>query len=502
MYTKMEKWTDIRMRVGNKKEKKSQILEETGMHWKTLEKILTHPEPPGYQMNQARQKPILGPYLSRIHEILKSDRDPAIPQKQTHTAQRIFERIKEEGYQGAYTQVKEAVREWKQVNRDVFIPLQHPHGEAQVDFGFALVKLAGELKKVAFFVMALPHSDAIFVMTSERECTETFWEGHVRAFNFFGGVARRITYDNSRIAVSKIIGAHKRKLTYGFLQLQSHYLFEEHFCCVRRPNEKGVVEGTVKYARLNFMVPVPQVQNLEELNVILETSCRENMKRKLRGRSGTKEELLKEDQAAFLPLPPSPFDACRKADVRVSSLSLGRFDCNDYSVPVEYAHHLLVAKGYIDRVMFCYQEKVIAEHKRIWEKEQVSLKPEHYLPLLETRPGALDHGKPFVEWKLPDCFPVLRRRMENEFEGGEGIREYIGVLQLLRKRSVPELIRAVEKTLRVGGCTRDVVAQYLYGDEGKGLEKFRLDGREHLRYVRVDSPDLSAYQVMMKGDAL
>ncbi len=502
MYTEMKEWTDIRIRVRNKKEKKSEILEETGMHWQTLEKILTHPEPPGYQMKQARPKPVLGPYLSRIHEILKSDQDPAIPRKQKHTAQRIFERIKEEGYQGGYTQVKEAVREWKKHNKDVFIPLTHPAGEAQVDFGFALVKLAGKLKKVAFFVMTLPHSDAIFVMTSERECTETFWEGHVRAFNFWGAVPRRIAYDNSRIAVSKIIGAHKRKLTYGFLQLQSHYLFEKHFCCVRRPNEKGVVEGTVKYARLNFMVPVPQVQTLEELNEKLEASCRENLKRKLRGRSGTKEELLKADQSAFLPLPPSPFDACRKDEVHASSLSLGRFDCNDYSVPVEYAHHLLVAKGYIDRVVFCYQEKVIAEHKRIWEKEQVALKPEHYLPLLPSRPGALDHGQPFTEWRLPPCFSVLRRRLENEFEGGEGVREYIRVLQLLRIRSLPELSRAVEKTLRVGGCTRDVVAQYLYGDEGEGLEKFRLDGREHLRYVRVDSPDLSAYQGMLKGGAL
>ncbi len=219
--------------------------------------------------------------------------------------------------------MKKAVREWKNHNKGVFIPLTHPVGEAQVDFGFALVKLAGELKKVAFFVMALPYSDAIFVMACERECTETFWEGHVRAFEFYGGVPRRIAYDNSKIAVSLITGAHQRKLRDEFLQLQSHYLFEEHFCCVRRPNEKGVVEGTVKYARLNFMVPVPQVPTLEELNEKLEASCRENLKRKLRGASGTKEELLKDDQSAFLPLPPSPFDACRKKKVHASSLSLG-----------------------------------------------------------------------------------------------------------------------------------------------------------------------------------
>lgn len=501
MYTDMKQWNDIRFRIGHKNEKKSKILEETGMHWKTLEKILEYPEPPGYRMKQARPKTKVGPFLERIYEILSDDQKSNLP-KQRHTALKIFEIIEDEGYTGKYTQVKEVVREWKKVNKEVFIPLDHPPGEAQVDYGFATVNMEGRLRKMAYFAMSLPYSDAMFVMACDRECTETFWEGHVRAFRFFGGVPKRIIYDNSKIAAKLIIGAHKRELTDGFMQLQSHYLFEEHFCCVRRPNEKGVVEGVVKYARLNFMVPVPQVQNLEELNEKLEASCREDLKRKLRGQSRSKEELLKEDQAAFLSLPPSPFDACRKEDIRASSLSLGRFDCNDYSVPVEYAHHLLLAKGYIDRVVFCYQDKVIAEHKRIWEKEQVSLKPEHYLPLLETRPGALDYGKPFAEWDLPDCFNVLRRRMENELGLGKGVREYIRVLQLLRKRPLSDLSRAVEKTLRVGGCTRDVVAQYLYGDEGKGLAKFRLDGREHLRYVRVDSPNLFAYQAIMRGGAL
>ena len=110
--------------------------------------------------------------------------------------------------------------------------------------------------------MALPHSDALFVRAFERECTETFWEGHVRGFAFFGGVPRRITYDNPVMR-----GQDRRpataQLTHGFLQLKSHYLFDHHFCLVRRPNEKGVVEGMVGFARLNFFVPVPQVRDLD-----------------------------------------------------------------------------------------------------------------------------------------------------------------------------------------------------------------------------------------------
>jgi transposase len=333
----MKQWTDIRVKVLRDGVSKREILRQTGMHWKTLEKMLQNDEPPGYRMKNQRGKPKSGPFLERIREIIESDKQ--LPKKQRHTAKRIYERIKQEGYQGHYTVVREAVREIKRLNREVFMPLVHRPGEAQVDFGQALARIAGVLRKVWFFVMALPYSDAFFVMAFERECTETYWEGHKQAFTFFGGVPRRISYDNSRVLVSKIIGTHKRELTYGFLQLKSHYLFEEHFCRVRRPNEKGVVEGMVKYSRLNFFVPVPQVRDLDELNDQLQEGCRNDLNRHLRGKKGTKSELLVEDQAAFLPHPGPPFDACRKQSTTATSLSLVRFDDNDYSVPVRYAHH-------------------------------------------------------------------------------------------------------------------------------------------------------------------
>ena len=242
MYRIMEDWTDIRERVASGKVSKRAILRETGMHWLTLKKILTHSEPPGYRLRQARPQQKLGPYQERIEQILKEDQ--LLPRKQRHTAKRIWERLKEAGFTGGYTVVKEAVRELTQRNQEVFVPLVHPPGEAQMDFGHALVKMNGVLRKVAFFVMALPYSDAVFVQAFERECTETFWEGHVQAFGFFGGVPRRITYDNTKVAVAQILGGGKeRRLTHGFLQLKSHYLFAHHFCRIRRGNEKGVVAG-------------------------------------------------------------------------------------------------------------------------------------------------------------------------------------------------------------------------------------------------------------------
>ena len=204
MLKNMLQWAEIRRRVLVDGVSKRQILRETGMHWTTLEKILQHSEPPGYRTDTPRAKPKLGPYLDRIAQILEDDKQA--PRKQRHTAKRIYQRLREEGYQGGYTVVKEAVRDLRLKGREVFVPLVHRPGEAQVDFGEAVVKAAGQLRKVAFLVMALPHSDAFFVRAYDRECTETFWDGHVRAFDFFGGVPRRITYDNSRVMVARIIG--------------------------------------------------------------------------------------------------------------------------------------------------------------------------------------------------------------------------------------------------------------------------------------------------------
>ena len=220
----MEQWAEIRRRVLAEGVSKRQVLRETGMHWTTLERVLSHSVPPGYRQEGSRPRPKIGPYLDRIGEILEGDE--SAPRKQRHTAKRIFERLREAGYGGGYTQVKEAVRRLRRVRREVFVPLVHRPGEAQVDFGHALVRVNGVLRKVVFFVMVLPYSDAIFVWVYEGECAEVYWDAHVRAFEFFGGVPFRITYDNTKVLIRRILGAHDRELTDGFLQLKSHYLFD------------------------------------------------------------------------------------------------------------------------------------------------------------------------------------------------------------------------------------------------------------------------------------
>ena len=489
----MKQWARLRRKVLVDGQSKRSVMAEEGLHWETLQKMLSHSQPPGYRRVSKRERKI-DDHVEWIRRVLGTDRE--VPRKQRHTAKRIFDRLRiERGYDGGYTAVKTLVAEIKTMKREVFVPLSHRPGEVQVDFGHALVKIRGVLTKCPFFVMSLPYSDAFYVQVFERECTESFWEGHVRAFRYFGAVPKRISYDNSKVAVTQMLGGRQRKLTDGFLQLQSHYLFEEHFCLAARGNEKGVVEGMVGYSRSNFLVPVPEVYHLDELNARLEASCREDLKRQLRGQSQRKEQLLVEELKVMRALPAVPFEASQMQATRASNLSLVRFDRNDYSVPVCCAHREVVVKGDCESIRIYRDHVLVAEHRRVWEKEQVRFDPAHYLALLERKPGALDCARPLEGWELPECLRVLRGRLEAG-HGSDGTKEYIGILRLLENHSLARLKAAVSAALDLGCPRKELIEQYLYG-ENQEAEVFRLDGREHLKVIKAGSTDPGDYATLL-----
>ncbi len=491
----MQEWTEIRRKVLVEGASKRSVCRDHQIAHKTLQKILSNTEPPGYRLSRARSKTKLGPFLPVISQILACDRDA--PPKQHHTSKRIFERLRDEhGYEGGITQVKEAVARHRRHQREVFVPLHHPPGEAQFDFGEATVLIAGVERKAAFAVMSLPFSDAFFVSAYPRENTETFQAAHIAAFEFFGGVPKRTSYDNTSIAVAKIIG-RDRDLTREFLRLESHFLFTHHFCRVARGNEKGVVEGIVGYSRRNFMVPVPSARSFAELNEHLEARCRDDLSRRVRGGAGTKAELLLIDQAAMLRVPEVSFEARRVVQARSNSLSLVRFDRNDYSVPSAFAHHELTVTGGIEDVRISCADVLVATHPRCWEREQITYDPVHYLALLERKPGALDVARPLQGWELPGCFALLRRRLETDL-GHKGTREFIKVLRLLERASVGELAGAVGTALSIGATSADAISLILFHRQERPVSLFSLDGLPHLRPFVIDPPDLAAY-ASLKG---
>jgi transposase len=487
----MELWSEIRRRVTSGELSMRQACSEYGLNFRTVQKIVGNVEPLSYRTAQPRAKPVLGRFLPVIEQLLEGDR--YAPPKQRHSARRIYERLRDEhGYQGCASIIRDAVRASKQTQAEAFVPLLHPPGEAQCDFGRAEVVVAGVRQQAALFVLTLPHSNARFGCLFPRECTETFHAGHARAFAFFGGVPTCIRYDNSKIAVARLTGPNDRDLTPEFLRLRSHFCFKSHFCRVRQPQEKGHVENGVGYLRRNFLVPVPHGDSWEGLNGPLAEACRREQQRTGAGRDRPTVQLLAADRAAFLPLPAEPFEARRLELVTINGLLLGRFDGNDYSVPTAMAYRSLTATGTIDVVRFSQRGAVVCEHPRCWGKGQVVFEPLHYLALLERKPGALDHARPLAGWALPECFATLRRQLE-EADPKEGTRKYIRVLRLLEGHDLQAVRAAVERALTLAVVDADGVRLLLQQAAEQPVAAFDLADRPGLRAVHLPPPDLTAY---------
>jgi len=494
----MHDWAEIRRRVLLGEISKRAACREYELHWSTLLRILEAPTPPGYRHATPRSKPKLGPFLPVIHRLLDEDR--AAPAKQRHTATRIFHRLRDEfGYTGGPSVVGDAVRHWHRGHAEVFVPLEHRPGEAQADFGHALAHVGGRLVKVAFFVITLLFSDTLFCRAFPRECAEAFQDGHARAFRFLGGVPRRITYDNSRIAVAKVTGRRGGELTVPFLNLKSYYLFESHFCLVRRANEKGHVENLVGFARRNFLVPVPVVADFEALNDHLLGRCRDDLKRTLRGKGAPKAGLLEQERPTLLALPELPFASGRVVIARATSLSLARFDTNDYSVPVDHAHRRVTIHAGVDTVRIESEGRTVAEHRRCWDRHRTIFDPVHYLALIERKPGALDFARPLSGWALPACFVALRERLEADESSG-GTVGFIRVLRLLETATLGDLTVAVEEALKRGAVTPETVRVLLEAGRQSPAVPMSLEGRPRLQSIRVERPDLAAYGGLMPSE--
>ena len=379
---------------------KSEAARLFGIDRKTVAKILEHSVPPGYRRSKPPVRPKLDPFIPVIDQILEDDRSQL--KKQRHTARRIFERLRDEhGFTGGITIVTDYVREKKRRSREVFVPLSHPPGHAQVDFGEALGVIGGVKRKLHYFAMSLPHSDALFIKAYPAETTEAFCDGHVAAFGFFGGVPASILYDNTAIAVAKILGDGTRKRTRSFSELQSHYLFEDRFGRPGKGNDKGAVEGVIGFGRRNFMVPMPRFESFEALNAWLEDQCLKRQDAVLRGHGETIGERLMRDLDALMPLPAVPYDACEKLSTRATSISMVRYRCNDYSVPVAYAHHEVQVRGYVGEVVIGCGTEVIARHRRSYEKADMVFDPMHFLPLLEQKGEPLERHWSERQWRTP-----------------------------------------------------------------------------------------------------
>jgi transposase len=476
---------------------KSEAARVFGIDRKTVAKILKHSAPPGYRRSKPPARPKLDPFIPIIDQILEDDKGRL--KKQRHTAKRVFERLRDEhGFTGGITIVTDYVREKKRRSREVFVPLSHAPGHAQVDFGEALGVIGGVECKLHYFAMALPHSDAFFIKAYPAETTEAFCDGHNAAFAFFGGVPLSILYDNTTIAVAKICGDGKRDRTKTFAELQSHYLFDDKFGRPGKGNDKGTVEGVIGYGRRNFLVPAPRFDSFDDLNAWLEDRCLRRQDDIVRGHSEPIGERLMRDLDALMVLPAVPYDACERVSTRATSISMVRYRNNDYSVPVSYAHHEVQVRGYVHEVVIGCGAEVIARHSRSYEKADMVFDPMHFLPLLEQKVGALDQAAPLQGWDLPDAFSALHRLLEARM-GKKGKREYVQVLRLLETFEMTHVHGAVRQALDLGAIGYDAVKHLVLCRVERRPPRLDLDIYPYLPQARVETTKPASYMSLMTG---
>jgi transposase len=436
------------------------IHRRLGYDRETIRKAIVQAAPMPYTLEKPRKAPVIGPYKQRICELLKEGKKQK--RKQRYTAHRIFELLRSEGYPGSEGAVHNYVSRERRKDeyKAKYIPLEFDPGQdAQVDWGEADVILGGERVTVQFFTLRLNYSKARFVMAFPFQKQEAFFEGHNQAFRFFGGVPRRLTYDNLKTAVYKMLIGHHRQEQEVFKKFRSYYLFESNYCNPAQGHEKGGVENDVGYTQRNFMTPLLEANSYEELNAMLWKACQENLHRRVRGQLASVKDLLTDERSQFLPLPAELFPACVSSPVKPNGYSQVSLDTNRYSVSVENGNDQLVLRAYPFRVEILLGEKVIATHPRCFGREQDVLDPLHYLSLLEQRPGAFEHAKPLRRWRKqwPQDYNRLLEALRTRLPEGRGVKEFIAVLKLYRDHPADQVEQAVHAALELGAASLDGV---------------------------------------------
>ena len=447
-------------------EKKSirQIERELHRDRRTIKKALANAGDEKYTLRQPRPSRVLGPWQTRIDTLL--DESKKQPAKQRYTKHRIYELIQAEGYGGSESGVHSYI--WKkrreQTHPNVFLPLSwEPGKDAQVDWGEVEVELAGERMTVQFFEMRACYSRKPFVRAYPNQKQEAFFDAHVEAFKFFGGVFERLTYDNLTAAVKQVLEGKNRIQQRAFIAFRSHYLIEARFCTPGEGHEKGGVENGIGYAKRNFFAPILSARDFDDLNARLRVLCEQQDERIVRGQSLTIGAAWQHEQGRLKALPERQFTCCATAELTLNGYSQVTFETNRYSVPAEQARRHLTLRAYPFKIEILDGHKVIATHPRCHKRDQDVFEPLHYLSLLEQRPGAFEHAIPMRQfratWPTPPVYEQTLTRLQLHEDEGLGVREFVRILRLLAlgEWTANELEAAMKEALAFNTVNRDAI---------------------------------------------
>jgi transposase len=452
-----------------------------------------------------REHPKLAPAIPFINAILEADRKA--PRKQRHTAHRIWMRMQREmpEVDVAGSTIRRYVRLRKTamglLGHEIFVPQSYQlGGEAQVDWYEGWVQFDGVSRKMYVFCMRSMASGGAFHRAYPHATQQAFLEAHELAFAFFGGVFRVLRYDNLKSAVKKILRGHQREETARFIGFRSHWGFASEFCTPGEGHEKGGVEGEGGQFRRNYLVPVPNVQNLEELNLLILSGSVEEQSRMISGRMQTIGALMLAEQEHLLSLAEERFDLASLHFPGVNASGCVRVLTNFYSTPLAMGTSVQV-KVYSAYVEIWYQAKCVARHERCYERHKKVLHLDHYLDTLSKKPGALAGSTALEQCRAQGGWPASFDQfwgLLKERDGQQaGTRAMIEVLLLGREYGAARVRRAVEEALEVGCSNVGAIRYLLNVDDLKQVAGAKpIDIGVLSRYDRPQ-PSLDAYDRLL-----
>ena len=471
----------------------SELSRMTGHSRNTIKKAIRG-EPWNYKERVHQPFPVLDQYLEIIDKWLKGDKDQ--PTKQRHSARRVYNRlVEEQGYQGSESTVRRYVM-MARVKYGIgafqaFIPCDAEEGrEAEVDWGTATAIIAGEQVQLKFFCMRSKYSGKHFVRFYYCERQQAFFDAHIHAFAFFGGVFPVLIYDNLTTAVWKVMQGRDRIEQDSFCKFKAYYSFDSRFCNPASGHEKGGVEGLVGFARRNYMVPVPKAASLEELNEQILRQCIVYGNHKMAGRERKVDELYEDEKRQLLSQPEAVFTNVQSHEGRVDKYATVTVDKNRYSVPTRYVGFRIKVLLHVDRVEIFSGGKNLAAHERLYGNNKWSLDPDHYLELIAQRPMAFNSARPIRQWResWPDSLHLLLEHFCRAQGETKGIKDFISVLMFYRDYRADEVEAAVELALEKSISTSDGVLHILIYTNGDITAFTPLSG-----WPSLPPPDIAIY---------